>query len=714
MINILINKRFNESDNLILNEKGKKMPFRRLQKINLKKIILHCLLIVFVTFLIITFLFYFKIIKVINKKFIKLQGGLRVYFLQKITIYFRKEVNLDNKIDNFDFENNMDFSKYKSKTKTIKVIAIYFPIFDNQSEIDEILNQNKLGWKNVKNAKPLYPHHYQPRIPIKSERYLGYYKLNNIEVIKKQIQLAKSHGIYGFGIYYYWISGIILFETSLNLFFNSKIYFRFFLIWKNDFLSIEKIKYSKEALKNDEEFIEDIEKYLIDSRYIRINEKPVIGVFNPMRIKHLENVIVNWRIKAREKGIGEIFILVNFNSYIFKDLQYCLNIFNGVYEFPPMNLFLKNLIKNKNFFYYLGLIYRGFNFTQFYNISDNFPFFRGIMLEWDNSSLSRIDFAIFNEYSTEKFYLLNKILIKWTINHYNESNQFLFINSWNNWNEGSYLEPDERYGFSNINSLSKALFNLPFKEPNYNLSNLLKINNIAVQAHIFYEDIIIEIINKTNNIPVKFDLYITINFLNISKITEEYVKNYSNANNYHIQLIENKGRDVLPFLTQLKKIIKNYKYICHIHSKKTINHPEYGNRWRRYLYENLLGNSRIISEILTDFENTERLGLIFPENFYDCINYAIKLEDYDRYFTNLVLNKLFPGYKIGDNLDFPAGNMFWARVEAIYQILEQSFDNLFPEEDNQISFTIMHGIERSWLYIVKLNGYLYKKIIKWI
>ena len=48
------------------------------------------------------------------------------------------------------------------------------------------------------------------------------------------------------------------------------------------------------------------------------------------------------------------------------------------------------------------------------------------------------------------------------------------INSWNNWYEGSYLEPDKKNGFANLNALSKALFDLPFKKQNYNLTNLKK------------------------------------------------------------------------------------------------------------------------------------------------------------------------------------------------------------------------------------------------
>ena len=86
--------------------------------------------------------------------------------------------------------------------------------------------------------------------------------------------------------------------------------------------------------------------------------------------------------------------------------------------------------------------------------------------------------------------------------------------------------------------------------------------------HVFYEDLIFEVLNTTNNIPIKFDLFIsTISFK--KKNIEKYVKNYSKANKYEIMIVENRGRDILPFITQMKFKIKKYKYFCHIHTKKS-------------------------------------------------------------------------------------------------------------------------------------------------
>ena len=164
----------------------------------------------------------------------------------------------------------------------------------------------------------------------------------------------------------------------------------------------------------------------------------------------------------------------------------------------------------------------------------------------------------------------------------------------------------------------------------------------------------------------------------------------------------------MPFLNQIKTKFKFYKYLCHIHTKKSLTAPEIGNLWRNYLYDNLLGNSAIVSEILYDFETQKKLGFIFPETFYVIIHHFYKLTEGTKKWMDFIAEKILPNYIIGKLTNFPAGNMFWAKIGAIYQIFIYDFSKYFPNEDNQTNDTIMHGIERIWLYLVKSNKFYYK------
>jgi len=368
------------------------------------------------------------------------------------------------------------------------------------------------------------------------------------------------------------------------------------------------------------------------------------------------------------------------------------------------------IIKYKNTLLYTALIYKNIYLNN--NIdTKKIPIYRGSMLEWDNCPRTT-NCAIFDYYSPEQFYILNKIIIEWTKRNYNKENRIIFINAWNEWGEGSYLEPDDKYGYASINSLSKALFNLSYIKTN-NLSNFNVNDKILVQAHLNYDYLIEEIINFTNNIPVKFDLFISLSSKIVNKDIQKYIKNNSKAYNYEIKTFPNEKDDILPFLEQVMDNIKKYKYCCHIYSKKSI-HIDFEDEWRNYLLNNLLGDRNIISEILTEFKINESLGFIYPETFYKVLKiFGKKRNDFYSKRTNLLLNEIFPNVKIVKTyFEFPEGNMFWAKTNAIYQIFDKYFVLKIKKENQGLDNTIQNSLERIWIYLVKLNGYYYKKIFK--
>ena len=579
----------------------------------------------------------------------------------------------------------MNFSNYSTD---IKPIVIYIPKFNQYN--NELIN-NKLS--NI----------------LKSE------------IIKKQIDLAKNHGIYGFAIYYNWIiNNNNTFDNEIKLFLDNKTNnFPFLFIWGNDDLEnkIKKLKNNHfDIIKIIEieinKFIKMIKEYIFSDKYIRINNRPVISINNNFIDNNIIKQLISiFKKNALENGIGEVFILFPLIKK-YKDLKF-INLIDGLYDLSKINLFEKET-NEYNISYYSGIIYKNIIFNKSEN---NFPIYRTSIIEINNNNSRKNKLR---DYSPEKFYLLNKIIIDWTNMNYDKNNKFIFIDSWNNYNEGNYLEPDEKYGYASINSFSKALFNISYKDNNYNFDYLKNNSIVAIQAHVYYEELINEIINKTNNIPVKFDLFITTISDIKKKLIEDNIKKYSKANKYGIKIVENKGRDVLPLLIQLKQKIKKYKYLCHIHTKKSNHDIILGNNWRNYLYNNLLGSTEIISYILNEFETYEYLGFIFPEVYYEIIK---KIDEYDNShfflhkpnikYINLILKRLFGKFEVGNKLIFPSGNMFWAKVNAIYQIFEFRLINSFPKEMNQTNETIMHAIERIWLYLAKLNGYYYKMIFRY-
>ena len=624
----------------------------------------------------------------------------------------RLPLDIDNHYNISEYEQNIDFSNYSTDVKTI---ALYLPRFQNISEtfrgLKIILNE----WKNmnITTLESNLSYHY-PRVPGDEEGYLGYYDTRYEKTVKKQVDLARSHGIYGFGIYYYWFSGKKFLDETIDLFLESKkIKFPYFLIWRNEdykrrFLGFENDVFlvQKYNLKQIDKFINDIKKYLISPNYIKVQNKPILGIFDPSSIPEVKKYLVTLREEAKKQDIGEIYIL----SPADRIPRMVVHFIDAAFDMNPQEYHQYKYLRINEYLYYSSsLLFH----TKLPNKKyENYTLFHGNVIEYDSSHTMNVS-IIYDEYTPEKFYESNKILINKTKRNFNKKEQFYFINGWNNWLEGSYLEPDMNYGYAAINAFSKALYDLPYNSSStYNFEGLYKEAKIAVQAHIFYEDLIEEMNNKINNIPFKFDLYITTDTLEKKNIIDSYVKINSKADYYEIIVLENKGRDLLPMVIQMKNKIWNYKYFCHIHSKKS-NFTKFGNVWRHYLYQNLLGNEEIIKDIIGTFIKKEEIGFIYPEIVYNLTKMPFMLSKNNNIYLNYVINKIFPGYQVGTKLKYPLGNMFWAKVDAIKQAFRHKYVYMLKNIDTEKDLNITSYFnEVFWLYLVKKNGYFYKTIFK--
>lgn len=80
-------------------------------------------------------------------------------------------------------------------TKT-RVIANYLPQFHEIPENNRFWGKGYTDWVAVRNAKPIFQGHGQPKAPENN----NYYSLDDINTLKWQAQLAKANGVYGFGI----------------------------------------------------------------------------------------------------------------------------------------------------------------------------------------------------------------------------------------------------------------------------------------------------------------------------------------------------------------------------------------------------------------------------------------------------------------------------------------------------------------------------------
>lgn len=618
--------------------------------------------------------------------------------------------NIKNYKYNFKYEDNTIFNNKENKTD-IKALAFYLPQFHTFKENDEWWGKGFTEWTNTKKAKPRFENHYQPREPHKD---FGYYVLDNKETIQKQVKLAKEHGLYGFCFYYYWFSGKRLLEKPVDIFLENKdIDFPFCLCWANenwtrrwDGLDKEVLIEQKYTEEDPINFIKDIKKYLDDKRYIKINNKPVILVYNPTAIKDFDNIVKIWKETAKEIGIGEIVIISKFDTNYYQNVDYN-------FDFAPNIFGTENNRIGKVFdgylFDYKNLV-TSLKYSNYYqNTFDIKKCFNSCTLGWDNSPRRKSDYCAFINYDPKYFYEWLRLIIDAARTKFEEEERFIFINAWNEWAEGTYLEPDQKFGYTNINTLSKAIYDIPYDDSIriFKEYNKLKNKNIklAIQYHIFYTDLLDEVMENLNSIPFKYDLYVSTNEEEKKEIITKKLKNLINCNHLEVTVFDNCGRDIGPMIKQMQDKINNYQYFGHFHTKKTLT-TQYGKEWRHYLYTNLFGDEKNIETIFNELESDSKIGIIYPIT-YEKVNTTPTL-DCNLKGTNKLLKLMnLPQFdEEKETIEFPAGSMFWARTKAISKLFEMEYDKIkFPKEANQKDATPAHAIERLLGIVPNKIGY---------
>ena len=276
------------------------------------------------------------------------------------------------------------------------------------------------------------------------------------------------------------------------------------------------------------------------------------------------------------------------------------------------------------------------------------------------------------------------------------------------------LQITRRYKEKIRNSIIISDTFLNCKNPN----NQLK---VAIHFHVFYVDLLNEIYMHLKSIKTNFTLFITV----IKKEDEKYVNDFFQEHEHSFTIkileVENRGRDIYPFYLALHEHFKDYDIIAHFHTKKSM-HSSFGNYWRTYLYNNLLGNNSLFDNIMELFSENSKLGFVttpiisnkkiidsyyyFKDNEANCKNdIAYALDVFEVSKDNL--------FNCKQNMDFPCGNMFIARTDAIRQFFEKNLSrDAFPEEKGQLAGTLQHFVELIWNYIVTSTNYEYKEVIK--
>lgn len=347
----------------------------------------------------------------------------------------------------------------------MKLIAFYLPQFHETEENNSWWGNGFTEWTNSRKAKPLFPGHYQPREPYQDY----YYDLSDESAREWQAQIARKHGIYGFCYYHYWFKGKRFLHKPFDAVLETgKPDFPFCLSWANDPWTrtwtgstevLADQDYGEEA--DWKEHFEFLLTAFKDKRYIRVENKPLFLIYDPGDIPKCEEMLVYWQKLAGQNGLDGIYIgqtlnrfnnppLKGFDAHIEFEPGYTMYLTDGIQCERAVDGYRQKFPLMDYDKYWSSILERKVDM-------DGVKTYLGAFIDWDNSARVGGNFPlIFTGATPEKFsiYLTQQIERSLEIN-----SDLLFINAWNEWGEGTYLEPDKKTGFQYLEAIKKALGN---------------------------------------------------------------------------------------------------------------------------------------------------------------------------------------------------------------------------------------------------------------
>jgi ADP-heptose:LPS heptosyltransferase len=346
-----------------------------------------------------------------------------------------------------------------------RLIAFYLPQYHPIPLNDRAWGKGFTEWRNVGKSKSYFEGQYQPRLP----GDLGYYDLRVPEVMDQQAELARAYGLHGFCYYYYWFNGMRLLHLPIdNMLRRRKPDFPFCFCWANENWTRRWDGMDKEILagqnhtpEDDLAFLRFIMPALEDPRYIRVNGKPLLLVYRTELFPDPRATAERWREESIKAGIGDLFLVrcEGFDPWTTPDSIG----FDAAYEVPtfilPDELRVADLAPLRVAPEFKGRIYDYGKIVDYYCNRPDTPYrrYRGPMLAWDNTPRHNERAVVFHGVAADAYERWIRDSIAHARRRFAGEERLLFVNAWNEWAEGSYLEPDLKYGRQFLEATQRAV-----------------------------------------------------------------------------------------------------------------------------------------------------------------------------------------------------------------------------------------------------------------
>jgi lipopolysaccharide biosynthesis protein len=574
----------------------------------------------------------------------------------------------------------------------VTLVAFYLPQFHPIPENDAWWGEGFTEWHNVTRALPQFEGHAQPRLPGE----LGFYDLRQPDVMRKQMHLAREYGIGAFCSYFYWFAGKTLLEQPLQQWLgNPTLDLPLCLCWANENWSrrwdgrAEDILIGQQHSPGDDlAFIEHVARYLVDPRYLRVENKPLLLVYRPGLLPDPKATAQRWRRWCREHGIGEIHL-----AYVqsFDRVDPRAIGFDAAVEFPPNNITLNPITARQHLLNpdFRGDVYdwRELAHQAMAQHDPTYSRYPCVNPGWDNEPRRSGRGRTFAHASPRGYrdWLRHAIA---TAKRRFPTQALVFINAWNEWAEGAVLEPDTRLGHAWLEATRAALHPVPAAD-----------TRPCAVIHIWYPDLLDELVAALRASGIDWRTVITTANEREQLVRERVAHLGLDA---EISVFENRGRDILPFLHVANQLLdEGVTTVLKLHSKRS-THRKDGEIWRRELLDKLLAPERA-SHILAAFSADATLGLIHAEGHLQPLDYYWGANQSNVDYLTRRLGISAPQI---EHDSFVAGSMFWLRPAALRLLLDAHLEvTEFEAETGQLDGTLAHAIERVFSLAAAAAGF---------
>ncbi len=363
------------------------------------------------------------------------------------------------------YEPQVDYSA-SIKHDTIKVLAYYLPQFHPTPENDEWHGTGFTEWYKVRSANPLFHEHYQQHVPHED---IGYYHLDGPAKLQQQAEMMQKSGVHGLIFYHYWFTGRMILEKPAQMLLdNPQIDMPFCFCWANENwtrrwdgneaeILLGQV-YSKEDARG---FIRYLIPFFKDERYIKVDGRPMLHVYRPSSIEHIDEYLAVWREECEREGLKAPYVVATLTRGATNPQDHGMDsAVERVLHDWTADAVQDTRSQLRPYWPLEGNIINYPEVADHYmgqDLGKDFTLFRSLVPTWDNTARYGNRAYVLNHFTTEKFQSWMEFLVDYSERNLPEDRRYVVVNAWNEWAEGAHLEPDTRFGYGYLNSIGRAL-----------------------------------------------------------------------------------------------------------------------------------------------------------------------------------------------------------------------------------------------------------------